>query len=63
MNLRSKPPGPQGLKPTLISGSLRSPEGPLFQGDAHIPEFFRSTAEAVPYPKRFMKWLLDMENR
>ena len=28
--------GPQGLKPALISGDLRGPEGPLFHGDPRI---------------------------
>jgi len=33
---------PLGLKPTMISRGLRGPEGPLFHGDPHIREFFRS---------------------
>jgi hypothetical protein len=29
----------QGLKPKLISGNLRGPEGPLFHGDGRIVSF------------------------
>jgi len=35
-------PGPQGLKPQLISHGLRGPKGPLFHGCAAILELFRS---------------------
>ena len=36
---------PPGLKPRLISGGLRGPEGPLFHGDMDICDFFRKLSK------------------
>ncbi len=33
---------PPGLKPAVILGDLRGPEGPLFHSDVQIRDFFRS---------------------